>query len=300
MGAMPGTIEGRQPRDAALTIGGIHRLEHLMTPPLRWLCVLALCLALPLRAAELHIDLGHGIQTYTTAQLLARSDAQTITVPDDVAYKRAMHYRAIPLKALLKGTSAQDALLFVATDGFAAEIPAALIQKAHGSEAWLAIEEPTQPWPSLGQGKGDAGPFYVVWTDPTSMKIGPEQWPYQLATIRRLAPVAQRFPAIRPDPSLPPGSQVRQGFAVFQRTCFACHTLNGQGDARLGPDLNIPHNPTEYLRADLLRAYIRDPQSLRRWPQARMPGFNQQMLSDDELNALLAYLQHMAGRKTQP
>ena len=285
---------------AALTIGGISRLEHLMTLPLRWLCVLALFLALPLRAAELHIDLGHGVQTYTTAQLLARSDVRTISIPDDVSFKRAMRYRAVPLKALLEGASAQDALLFVASDGFAAEIPAALIRQAHGSEAWLAIEEPTRPWPALGAGKGDAGPFYVVWTDPSSMNIGPEQWPYQLAAIRRLPPVVERFPAIRPDPALQPDSQVQRGFALFQRTCFTCHTLNGQGDARLGPDLNIPHNPTEYLRADLLRAYIRDPQSLRHWPQARMPGFNQQVLSDTDLDALLAYLKHMAGRKVQP
>jgi mono/diheme cytochrome c family protein len=268
-----------------------------MTSLLRRLCLLALCLSLPLHAAELKIDLGHGVRTYDSAQLLARDDARAINIPDDVAFKRPMRYRAVPLKALLEGVSAQDALLFVATDGFAAEIPAALIRNAHGAEAWLAVEEPTHPWPALAEGKGDAGPFYVVWTDPSSMKIGPEQWPYQLATIRRLAPVAERFPPIRPDAALKPDGTVQRGFAVFQRTCFACHTLNGQGDARLGPDLNIPHNPTEYLRGDLLRAYIRDPQSLRQWPQARMPGFDRQALSDSDMDALLAYLQHMSGRK---
>lgn len=137
----------------------------------------------------------------------------------------------------------------------------------------------------------------MVWTRPQAAGIGPEQWPYQLASIRKLADVAARFPALLPDPSLPPDSEVRRGFAVFQRTCLACHTLNGQGDAKLGPDLNIPHNPTEYLRADLLRAFIRDPQSLRRWPQARMPGFDTHALSDADLDAVLAYLRHMAGRR---
>lgn len=267
---------------------------------LRRLSLLLLCLAPPLHAAQLTIDLGHGARSLGTEQLLARGDARQLTIPDDVAFKRPMRYRAVPLKALLEGARAEDTLLFVATDGFAVEIPAALVLRAHGSEAWLAIEEPGHPWPPLAGGKGAAGPFYLVWTDPGAMKISPEQWPFQLASIRRLPPVAERFPAIRPDPALKPDGEVNRGFAVFQRTCFACHTLNGQGDARLGPDLNIPHNPTEYLRADLLRAYIRDPQSLRRWPQARMPGFDRQALADADLDALLAYLRHMAGRKAQP
>ncbi len=51
---------------------------------LRRLCLLALLLALPLRAAELTIDLGHGVKTYSAELLLARSDVRDITIPDDV------------------------------------------------------------------------------------------------------------------------------------------------------------------------------------------------------------------------
>ncbi|WP_109126715.1 cytochrome c [Dyella sp. C11] len=266
----------------------------------RLLCLIALCSALPLHAAELIVDLGHGPKTYTTAQLLARGDVQVIRIPADVSFKRPMRYRAVPLKALLDGASPDDTLQFVASDGFAAQIPAALIVRAKGSEAWLAVEDPARPWPTLAEIKGDAGPFYVVWTNPDAMKITSEQWPFQLASIHRQAPVAQRFPAIVPDASQAPGSPVQRGFVVFQHTCFACHTLNGQGDAKLGPDLNIPHSPTEYLREDLFRAYIRDPQSLRHWPQARMPGFDRKALSDQELDDLLAYLRYMAAHKAQP
>jgi cytochrome c1 len=61
--------------------------------------------------------------------------------------------------------------------------------------------------------------------------------------------------------------------------------------------LNLPHNPTEYLRTDLLRAFIRNPQSLRQWPQAKMQGFDTHALSAADLDAVLAYLRHMAGRK---
>ena len=262
------------------------------------LCLLALCMILSAAAAELKVDLGHGVAIYDTETLLKRHDLRTINVPGDVAFGRMMHYRAVPLLALLKGITSSDHLQFVGSDGFAAEIPAALLLNQHGSEAWLAIEDPARPWPSLSKDHGHAGPFYVVWTQPQAAHVGPEQWPYQLATIRKLDSVAERFPAILPDPSLPASSDVRHGFIVFQHTCFACHTLNGEGDAKLGPDLNIPLNPTEYLRADLLRAYIRNPQSLRQWPQAKMQGFDTQALSDADLDAVLAYLRHMVGRKT--
>lgn len=265
---------------------------------LRCLCLLTLFVVLPTMAAELTIDLGHGAQTYSSSQLLARADVRDITIPADVAFKRSMHYRAVPLRALLIGLKPGEHLQFVAADGFAAEIDSTPLLNTQGAQAWLAIEDPAQPWPTLAENHGSAGPFYLVWTQPQAGRISPEQWPYQLATIRRLSGVAERFPAIVPDPSLPAGSPVQRGFAVFQRTCFACHTLNGEGDARLGPDLNIPHNPTEYLSAELLRAYIRNPQSLRRWPQAKMQGFDTQAMSDADLDAVLAYLRYMTGHKT--
>ena len=266
--------------------------------PLRQLCLLTLWIAWPAAAAQLRIDLGQGATTYRTETLLQRADVRDITVADDVAFGRTMHYRAVPLAALLAGIRREDQLQFVAGDGFAAEIPAALVLNRQGSEAWLAIEDPARLWPALAGNHGHAGPFYLVWTRPQAAHVGPEQWPYQLAAIRRLASVAERFPAIVPAASAVAAEPaVGRGFAVFQRTCFACHTLNGQGDARLGPDLNLPHSPTEYLRPDLLRAYIRNPQSLRRWPQARMPGFDTQALSDADLDALLAYLRAMAAHK---
>ncbi|KAF1027769.1 MAG: hypothetical protein GAK37_02368 [Pseudomonas sp.] len=103
-----------------------------------------------------------------------------------------------------------------------------------------------------------------------------------------------------PDPKLAANDPVNQGFALFQKNCLACHRLNGAGDAQVGPDLNIPYNPTEYFGAGFLKRYIRDPQSLRHWPQAKMPAFTDTVLPDGELDLLVSYLQHMAGRKVQP
>jgi mono/diheme cytochrome c family protein len=100
-----------------------------------------------------------------------------------------------------------------------------------------------------------------------------------------------------PSPTLSPRDPARRGFDVFVRNCSVCHTVNLGGDASVGPDLNVPYNPTEYIRPDALRRLIRDPQSLRRWPQARMPAFPSRVISDRELTDLLAYLRHMADRR---
>lgn len=261
---------------------------------------LALLLAfacLPAQSATLTLDLGSGSAQLDSQTLLKHPQARDIRIEQDVSYKKAMQYRAVPLAVLLDGVNPQDHLQAVALDGFAAEMPAAPLLQKGPAQAWLAIEDPAAPWPPLGKDKPGAGPFYLVWTHPEASHISPEQWPFQVASIRRLKPVAERFPALLPAPGLSTGDPVNRGFDLFLKNCLACHRLNGAGDAQFGPDLNLPHNPTEYFQPAFLRAYIRDPQSLRQWPQARMPGFSPSVLPDADLDALLAYLAHMAKRK---
>ncbi|KJZ42114.1 MULTISPECIES: cytochrome c [Pseudomonas] len=251
----------------------------------------------PLYAAQLNLELGANSRTWQTEQLLTHPQVQTINISNDVSYKRDMSYRAVPLSALLTGIKPEDHLQAVALDGFAAEMAAAPLLNTQGAQAWLAIEDPAKPWPPLSEGKPGAGPFYLVWSNPQAGNISPEQWPFQVASIKRLSPVAERFPALLPDPALKADDPVNKGFALFQKNCLACHRLNGAGDAQFGPDLNVPYNPTEYFGADFLKRYIRDPQSLRQWPQAKMPGFSTEVLPDGDLQMLVGYLQHMVGRK---
>lgn len=264
------------------------------------LALLALLIGLPASAAQLTIELDHSSKAWQTADLLTHPQAQTVQIVDDVSYKRVMTYRAVPLAVLLPGLKPESHLQAVALDGFAAELTAAPLLNKQGARAWLAIEDPAQPWPALADGKPSAGPFYLVWTDPQAGQISPEQWPFQIAGIKQLKTVAERFPALLPDPKLAPNDPINQGFALFQKNCLACHRLNGAGDAQVGPDLNIPYNPTEYFGGDFLKRYIRDPQSLRHWPQAKMPAFAASVLPDGELDLLVGYLKHMAGRKQQP
>jgi len=261
------------------------------------LALLALLIGLPASAAQLTVELDHTRKTWQTADLLKHPQAQTVQIVDDVSYKRTMTYRAVPLAVLIPGLKPESHLQAVALDGFAAELTAAPLLENHGARAWLAVEDPAQPWPALADGKPSAGPFYLVWTDPQAGSISPEQWPFQISGIKQLKTVAERFPALLPDPTLAPNDPINQGFALFQKNCLACHRLNGAGDAQVGPDLNVPYNPTEYFGGDFLKRYIRDPQSLRHWPQAKMPAFAASVLPDNELDLLVEYLKHMAARK---
>ncbi|GAA5232442.1 cytochrome c [Verticiella sediminum] len=274
-------------------------MRTLCLPLLVVACSLAASAAA--QAATLAVQAGAGQRTVSTEELLARPDAQAVEIPADVAYKRDMRYRAVPIAALLEGVAPEATLQAVALDGFVADLAAAplLATDPAGARAWLAIEPPGQPWPALGEGKPSAGPFYLVWTNPAAGGIVPEQWPYQMAALRLVAPAAERFPAMQPQAGTSEDSPVWRGFQVFRTHCMVCHTLNGQGDASMGPDLNQPHSPTEYMIADALRMYLRDPQALRHWPQARMPAFDENILPQADLDALLAYLGHMAQSRGQ-
>jgi mono/diheme cytochrome c family protein len=250
---------------------------------------------------SLTVATGGRTAIYTAAGLLALPAATTVTIPADVAYKRSMTFRAVPMAALLEGTEPDDNVRFAAADGFASTLPAAaLLARDSPARAYLAIEPPGAPWPPLkADAPASAGPFYLVWVHPEKAAVAPEQWPYQIARIEVVEPLTKRFPMIAPAAKLAANHPIRTGFAAFQKHCIVCHTLNGGGDATVGPDLNIPYNPTEYLRPDALRRLIRDPQALRRWPGAKMPGFDSKALSDRELAELLAYLRHMADRKVE-
>lgn len=264
-------------------------MRHLLT-------ALLFCLGLPCaQAAQLQLELPSGTRSWDSSELLAHPQLRNVQILGDVAYKRDMDFLAVPIAALLDGVAPGDHLQVLALDGFAAELPAAALLAHQGAQAWLAVEDPSKPWSPLAPGKPSAGPFYLVWVNPEAGQIGPEQWPFQIARIRVLTPVAERFPALLPAANAP--AKVQAGFVQFQKNCLACHRLNGAGDSHFGPDLNIPHNPTEYLAGDYLRQYIRNPQSLRKWPQAKMPGFSADVLSRGELDQLLAYLRHMAARK---
>lgn len=249
----------------------------------------------------LTITMGKAKQSLTASVLLANPKAREIEVEKDSAYGKPMHYRAIPIEALLDGAklSKGEVIEAVAMDGFVALLPldALLHTKKGGAEAWLAIELPEAHWPALPGKTVSAGPFYIVWLHPEASGIRSEQWPYMVAELRTADSPAKRWKELAVDPKLAADDPVRAGQALFVTQCMACHKLNGAGSSDLGPDLNRPANPVEYFSPDALKKYIREPSSLRQWPAMQMKGFDKDALSDHEIDLIIAYLRHMAGRK---
>lgn len=266
----------------------------------RRLCALAFVLAVPAHAAELQLELLDGsTRVWSSEALLMHPEATVVQVANDVAYQKDMSFTAVPFADLLVGVGLKPEhfVQIRALDGFAVELPARLLFMRDGGRAWLAIEDPREPWPKLPNRQNTAAPFYVFWTDVDSKLVSSEQWPYQIATIRLSATSAiDSYPSLRPADDASVG--VKAGFEHFKRVCIVCHRLNGDGDSERGPDLNIPYNPTEYFAPEFLRPFIRNPQSVRRWPEGTMPAITEEMLDDTELEQVLAYLRHMSARKS--
>ena len=250
----------------------------------------------------LTIELGSGPQRYTAAALLAHPDVSQITVPNDVSYRHAMSYRAVPLILLLKipPNAPFDTLEARATDGFVSQIPLGLVLRGGegGSKAWIAIEDPAKPWPDLPGKDVSAGPFYLIWEHPERSDIGSEQWPFALVSLEGVKPPAERWPQMAVAADAPVGAPARRGQEVYTVQCLSCHRMKGAGEGDMGPDLGNPMNPTQYLTPPGLRMLIRNPKSVRTWPDQKMPGFDKTMISESDVDALIAYLTYMARDKT--
>lgn len=272
--------------------------------PLSVIVLLLTCLVRPGVTADpvLHITVGGETRQYSRDALLARPDVTTIEIAADIAYGKPMRFRAVPLAALLAGLNvpAGSVIETVARDGFAAHLPFDLVTNKDPAKTigWLAIEPADAPWPNLPGKSASAGPFYIVWTGAQAAAVRSEQWPYQLAKLEsQLSPLA-RWPQLAVDPALPATHEARAGETLFITQCLPCHMLSGAGSSGVGPDLNRPMNPTVYMTRQGLHALIRDPKAVRSWPNQIMPGFAEDQMSDRDIDAVIGYLAHMAGRRS--
>ncbi len=270
---------------------------------MKWALMAFVLVSLDVLAAEASLEISTGKEqlSFSPPALLSRPDLQTISITDSEYKQRFTKFKAIPIANLLNASTMPEfaVVQFNSSDGFSANLEKARLFSADpkASKAFLAIEDPNNPWPKLAGKETSAGPFYLVWVNPRASRIGPEEWPYGIVSIRILSDAHNVFPNIFPTADATPN--VQNGFRSFRKNCFACHKMNGNGTASIGPDLNLPRNPTEYFEPKALTALIRNPASLRIWPGMVMRGFPQAVIEDAELADLISYLGYMSTHKVK-
>ena len=238
-------------------------------------------------------------KTYTRQELLTHRALRDVTV-DDPVYGRSMTYRAIPMADLLKDMKigADDYVQARATDNFSIGIPGQLLGSASAAhaEAFVAVEDPAAPWPVLAKSheKLSAGPFFIIWRLEPSAHISREYWAYQLAALTVTDSPLKRWPGLAVAANVPADDPIRAGLDRYVEHCISCHRFNGEGEGEQGPDLGRPMNPVEYFQIPALKKLIRNPSSVRKWPEQKMPRFDESNLSDSDLDALIAWLAYKA------
>lgn len=262
---------------------------------LRAVCVLAVALCpSPTSAQTLKIVTAEGTVAFTLEQLKAQLSSHVVTV-DDPTYLKQKKFDAFRLQDVLSIAGAlqgsdRRVLLFRAADGYMPH----LSTKYVSTEAYLAYGEngsagAFEPIEAAGNVM-DPGPYYLVWSGTSSDAL---PWPYQLVEIEVVSDFASRFADL--EPRRPASPTVLRGFQLFESECMKCHSINNLG-GRVGPELNIPKNVTEYFDDGDLRRYIHNPQSIRQG--AKMPAFAH--LGDKGIRALVEYLKAMKQRKVLP
>lgn len=246
----------------------------------------------PNRDATLEWIRGESKTTVRVGELL--SDARAIVV-DDPNHHARKRYLAVPLLPVLtRGLGlepkalAKKSLVFEALDGYASPVDGQILLR---DGAWLALDDlDAIGWEPVGEKRADPGPLYVVWTgEERSPEVYP--WPWALARVR-VVDLEEEYAAT--DPGEGASEIVRAGHSLFLAQCVRCHAVNRAG-GRLGPELNVPQNITEYRPEEQIRAYIVNPLVFR---YGNMPA--NPHLSAADLDALLAYFRRMKGRKVDP
>jgi mono/diheme cytochrome c family protein len=246
-------------------------------------------------AATLHfLASGSEVAALQLDALRQLAPVERVTAPDPY-YGRTKSFDALPIEPLLAaafGVSLDELrggeFVLRARDGYAVPLPGARLLEGG---AYVAFAD-AEGWQPIGPQAADPRPFYLIWKHPTQRDLASHPRPFQLVTIERLAVADRPFPAATP--RVAAGTPAARGFALFRARCIACHAMNRDG-GRIGPDLNVPQNITEYRPAQQIRAYIRDPRTFR---YGNMPSHRD--LSVAQLDELLSYFEVMRTQKHDP
>lgn len=242
--------------------------------------------------AELRFSFRDGSErTLTLPSQLEAARPRAVAVKDP-NHGEQRRYRAFPFARVLSaGFGAESARLeranfaIHASDGYRKPVSGRALVSG---DAYLALSEAGRVgFEELGLVSGvHPGPLYLVWTGTAAAS---RPWVWSVSRIEWLEANADERKTALPETA---SATARAGRDRFMKQCFGCHAINRQG-GRVGPELNVPKNITEYRSETYLRAFIRNPESYRYG--SSMPA--QSHLSDRELGEVLDYLEAMKSRK---
>lgn len=261
--------------------------------------LLAVILIAAAQAQSLKVADRQTSKTFTTRQLLAHPATREVTIAKDSVYGKAMTYRATPMAELLKGLAVgpDDYVEFTATDKFSIGVPARLLLQANagGPLAFLAVEPAAGPWATIpGHAKGTPAPFFLVWQDAKPGEISSEYWVYKLASLAVTDSPFKRWPSLNVGSDVPASHPAWRGLDRYVTLCISCHRFNGAGEGEMGPDLARPMNPVDYFKPEAFRRFLRSSKSVRDWPDRKMPSFVEDVLSNEDMEALITWLEYKA------
>jgi mono/diheme cytochrome c family protein len=228
--------------------------------------------------------------TVTSADILAKwqSLAKWVDVRNDPVYESPKRFKAIPLTALLTtiGCSNPNSEVHISCkDGYVANLSGTEALDGSGFLAFADEMFPERPGFSplkTKSGLVDPGPLYLFWDRDSRNRPRP----YQIEQIE-LCSANDTLARARPSGD----AKAQRGFEVFKRNCSPCHAVNGAG-GRVGIDLNIPMNVTEYWKKTALKQLLIDPSLVR--ANTKMPPLH---LTPAQVDEVIAYLQDMRDRK---
>lgn len=238
------------------------------------------------------VDDGKPARTIDLAALTKAIPAETFTAYDPY-YGKPKTFRALPFSKVLevgfggKPSLAGREVLLKARDGYTVPMRPSLAEEPG---AYVAFEDVDVPaWEPIGPQRANPGPFYFVWKGEHQQDLEGHPRPWQLARIE-IVRFEARFPHTLPKGEAE-GSLASRGFVLFRERCVKCHAINREG-GRVGPELNVPKNVLEYRTEAEVRAYIKNPLSLR---YGNMPPHPD--LTEADLDALVGYLSAMRSQK---
>jgi len=251
---------------------------------------------------------GNSLKKLSLSELQSKFKAQKVEAFDFEDQKKKT-FLVVPFNDVAdvvygKDWKKMDDILFTCSDGYQPAVPMSEFTK---HKAWLAFGIEGNPsfevTSSIHQGKQvNYGPFILVWSnigDQTLMAQGPDYWPYKLVAMEPIS-FAKKYPKLAPANNA--SAKVKEGFGHYRKNCMGCHTINGEGGKTSNMELNRPHNVTEYFKKEWLVKYIEHPQAVRE--SAVMPKFQKDgasalpaKVAKDQINSIVAYLEHMAKNK---